>query len=74
MSNTTKCTSISLPRSKFATPASDGISGELTVDDAIDMYAAGFDDDDPEKDIDSPELPFKDDVHREVTTNSRSHE
>ena len=64
MSNTTKCTSISLPRSKFATPASDGISGELTVDDAIDMYAAGFDDDDPEKDIDSPELPFKDDVHR----------
>ena len=64
MSNTTKCTSISLPRSKFAIPASDEASGELTVDDAIDMYAAGFDEDEPEKDMDSSEFLFKDDAYR----------
>ena len=53
MSDSTKGTSISQYPNRYASPTEREPSIEMTVDDAIDMYAAGFEDDMPPNDFTS---------------------
>lgn len=64
MSDMTKCTSISGQSRRPAMSIKEEESTEWTVDDAIDMYAAGFDEDSPSEEAIPPLIPLEDEEQR----------